>query len=114
MGNGPTNTSQAEFAHNHATNRSTGFSPFQVVYSALPRGPLDLLPFPAKTKVHGKAADFVTWLQDIHKTVFDNLTSSNARYKRHADQHRRHSEFEVGDFVWAVLSKELFYVLECN
>ncbi|XP_039121090.1 uncharacterized protein LOC120257866 [Dioscorea cayenensis subsp. rotundata] len=30
--------SQAEFAHNHATNRSTGFSPFQVVYSAIPHG----------------------------------------------------------------------------
>ncbi|GJR45653.1 putative nucleotidyltransferase, ribonuclease H [Tanacetum coccineum] len=33
---------QAEFAHNHAVNRSTGFSPFQVVYSAQLCGPLDL------------------------------------------------------------------------
>ena len=33
---------QAEFAHNHAVNRSTGYSPFQVVYSSLPKGPLDL------------------------------------------------------------------------
>ncbi|KAK9105428.1 hypothetical protein Scep_022272 [Stephania cephalantha] len=47
--------SQAEFAHNHAVNRSTGFSPFQVVYSVLPRGPLDLLPVPSKTRWHGKA-----------------------------------------------------------
>ncbi|GJS55955.1 putative reverse transcriptase domain-containing protein [Tanacetum coccineum] len=34
---------QAEFSHNHAVNRSTGFSPFQVVYSAQPRGLLDLV-----------------------------------------------------------------------
>ncbi|GKA11902.1 putative reverse transcriptase domain-containing protein [Tanacetum coccineum] len=34
---------QAEFAHNHVVNRSTGFSPFQVVYSTQPHGPLDLM-----------------------------------------------------------------------
>ncbi|GJV41636.1 putative nucleotidyltransferase, ribonuclease H [Tanacetum coccineum] len=37
---------QAEFDHNHVVNRSTGFSPFQVVYSAQPRGPLDLMSLP--------------------------------------------------------------------
>ncbi|XP_039143926.1 uncharacterized protein LOC120281051 [Dioscorea cayenensis subsp. rotundata] len=64
--------SQAEFAHNHAPNHSTGFSPFQ----------------------------------GIHKIMFDNLTTANACYKQHADQHRRHIEFEVGDFVWTVMPKE--------
>ncbi|CAM8905489.1 unnamed protein product [Rhodiola kirilowii] len=34
---------QAEFAHNHAVNRTTGFSPFRVVYGTVPRGPSDLL-----------------------------------------------------------------------
>lgn len=38
---------QPEFSHNHAVNRSTGFSHFQVVYSLVPRGPLDLIPLPA-------------------------------------------------------------------
>ena len=28
---------QAEFARNHANNRSLGFSPFKVVYGVLPR-----------------------------------------------------------------------------
>ncbi|XP_039119660.1 uncharacterized protein LOC120255960 [Dioscorea cayenensis subsp. rotundata] len=69
--------SQAEFAYNHATNRSTGFSPFQVVYSAIPRGSLNLIPLLAKTRIHGKAADFVTSLQNIHKTALDNLNASN-------------------------------------
>ncbi|PKI77049.1 hypothetical protein CRG98_002552 [Punica granatum] len=32
--------SPAEFTHNHAVNRSTGFSPFQVVYSVTPWGNL--------------------------------------------------------------------------
>nr|GFB14607.1 retrotransposable element Tf2 [Tanacetum cinerariifolium]GFB14610.1 retrotransposable element Tf2 [Tanacetum cinerariifolium] len=53
---------------------STGFSPFQVVYSAQPHGPLDLM------------------------TPQD------------ADQKRRHVYFKVGDFVWAVLTKDDFPV----
>nr|GEU61740.1 putative reverse transcriptase domain-containing protein [Tanacetum cinerariifolium] len=65
------NLCQAEFAHNHAVNRSTGFSPFQVVYSAQPRGPLDLM-IP------------------------------------------QHVDFEVGDFVWAVLTNDRFPVGEYN
>ncbi|PKI60891.1 hypothetical protein CRG98_018716 [Punica granatum] len=58
--------SQAEFAHNHAVNRSTGFSPLQEVYFINPRGPLDLSPMPDKTRVHGKATDFIHML-DYHK-----------------------------------------------
>lgn len=37
---------QAEFAHNHAVNWSSGFSPFHVVYSVIPQCPLDLAPLP--------------------------------------------------------------------
>lgn len=54
--------SQAEFAHNHALNRSLGYFPFQVVYGIVPRGPLDLVLLPAKTRLHGDAIDFVTEL----------------------------------------------------
>ena len=51
---------QAEFAHNHAINRSTGFSPFTVGYSVVPRGPLDLIPLSDKIRIHGKVATFVS------------------------------------------------------
>ncbi|GJY83567.1 putative nucleotidyltransferase, ribonuclease H, partial [Tanacetum coccineum] len=71
---------QVEFAHNHAVNRSTGFSPFQVVYSAQPRGPLDLM---------------------------TPRVSSSVPKKVHVD-------FEEGDFVWAVLTKDRFPVGEYN
>ncbi|KAG5230103.1 hypothetical protein IMY05_015G0066000 [Salix suchowensis] len=104
--------SQAEFAHNHAVNRSTGFSPFQVVYALVPRSPIDLIPLPSKTRVHGKAEDFVQGLQETHKQVQDNLLQSVEKYKLAADKKRRHLEFEVGDFVWAVLTKDRFAVGE--
>ena len=58
---------KAEFAHNHVINRSNRLSPFQVVYSIVPRGPLDLIPLLSKTRVHGKVEKFVGCLQEVHK-----------------------------------------------
>ncbi|KAJ9546716.1 hypothetical protein OSB04_019259 [Centaurea solstitialis] len=103
---------QAEFAHNHAVNRSSGFSPFQVVYSVQPRGPLDLMSLPVAGSVPKKVEDFVDGLHEVHKAVYDNLVRVNAKYKQFADQTRRQVDFEVGDFVWAVLTKDRFSVGE--
>ncbi|GKB94978.1 putative reverse transcriptase domain-containing protein [Tanacetum coccineum] len=105
---------QAEFAHNHVVNRSTGFSPFQVVYSAQPRGPLDLMSLPVSGSVPKKVQDFVEGLREVHKAVRDNLVRANSKYKQDADQKRRHVDFEAGDFVWAVLTKDRFPVGEYN
>ncbi|KAH7573645.1 hypothetical protein JRO89_XS03G0185500 [Xanthoceras sorbifolium] len=106
--------SEAEFAHNHAINRSTGFSPFQVVYSVVPCGPLDLLPLPSKTRVHGKTERFVQQLQDTRKQVYDNLVKNMSKYKLAADKKRRNVEFEIGDFMLVVLTKDHFPVGEYN
>ncbi|PKI53372.1 hypothetical protein CRG98_026251 [Punica granatum] len=81
----------------------------EVVYYVTPRGPLDLLPVPDKTRVHGKAADFVHGLQEIHEAVQNNLQNAAMKYKAVADRRRRHVEFEVSDFVWAVLTKDRFF-----
>nr|GEW43799.1 putative reverse transcriptase domain-containing protein [Tanacetum cinerariifolium] len=78
---------QAEFAHNHAVNRSAGYSPFQ---------------------------DFVARLHDVNKAVHENLVRANSKYKQDADHKRRHVDFEEGDFVWAVLTKDRFSVGEYN
>ena len=95
-------------------NRSIGFSPFQVVYSIVPRGPLDLIPLPSKTRIHGKVEEFVGGLQEIHKQFHDNLVQMAAKYKSSADKKRHYMEFEVGDFVWAVLIKDHFSVGNYN
>jgi len=57
---------QAEYPHNHAVNRSTGFSPFQVVYSNLPKGPLGLSIVPQPKKIVKRASDFVGELSECH------------------------------------------------
>ncbi|PKI37301.1 hypothetical protein CRG98_042296 [Punica granatum] len=79
-----------------------------VVYYVTPRGPLDLLPLVDKTRVHGKATDFIHGLQEIYEAVHNNLEKAARKYKTTADRRKRHVEFEVGDFVWAVLAKDRF------
>ncbi|GJS50335.1 RNA-directed DNA polymerase, eukaryota, reverse transcriptase zinc-binding domain protein [Tanacetum coccineum] len=90
---------QAEFAHNHAVNRSTWFSPFQVVYFAQPCGPLDLMSLPVSESVPKKVQDFVERFYEVHKAVRDNLVRATSKYKQDAYQKRRQVDFKVGDFV---------------
>ena len=84
-----TKLGQAEFAHNHATNRSTTFSPFHVVYGLVPRGPLDLTTTPEKTRHHGEAIDFINNLQDLHKLAQCHLDAATSKYRLAADAKRR-------------------------
>ncbi|GKB12789.1 putative reverse transcriptase domain-containing protein [Tanacetum coccineum] len=105
---------QAEFAHNHAVNRSTGFSPFHVVYSAQPHGPLDLMTPRVSSFVPKKVHNFVAGLHDVHKAVHENLVLSNSKYKQDADHKRSHVDFKEGDFVCVVLTKDRFLVGEYN
>lgn len=99
---------KAEFAHNHAVNRSTGFCPFRVVYGLVPRGPLDLGVAPDLSRDNAHAVELVGSLAQLHGQVHDNLQVSSAKYKASADRHRRDVQFKVGDQVWAVLTKERF------
>ncbi|XP_022867834.1 uncharacterized protein LOC111387505 [Olea europaea var. sylvestris] len=77
-----------------------------IVYSILPRSPVDLLTLPSKTRLHGTAIDFVRSLQQVHEETRANLQESNRKYKEAADRHRRPVEFDIGDYVWAVLTKD--------
>ncbi|GJV56719.1 putative nucleotidyltransferase, ribonuclease H [Tanacetum coccineum] len=97
---------QDKFAHNHAVNRSTGFSPFQVVYSAQPRSPLDLMTPRVSSSVPKKVQDFVAGLHGVHKAVHENLVRANSKYKQDVDHKRGHVDFEEGSFVWVVLTKD--------
>jgi hypothetical protein len=99
---------QAEFAHNHAVNRNTGFSPSQIVYAVILCDPLDLLPLPKHTKVHGNVPKLVTSYQKVHATVRHHLENTNQRYKAAADKQRRNCGFQEGDLVWVILRKEHF------
>ena len=99
---------QAEFAQNHAVNRSTGYSPFHVVYGFLPRGPIDLSIAPDQTRSHGRACDMIDDFANIHQKVKANLEVASSKYKASTDSHRHDVQFNVCDKVCAVLTKDRF------
>ncbi|KAF7135555.1 hypothetical protein RHSIM_Rhsim08G0252200 [Rhododendron simsii] len=67
-----------------------------------------------RKRIHGKATDFVQQLQRIHKETEQHLYDSTARYKLAADKKRRFVEFEVGNFVYAVLTKDRYSAHDYN
>ncbi|XP_026380121.1 uncharacterized protein LOC113274914 [Papaver somniferum] len=52
--------------------------------------------------------------EQVHKLAEEQLLRANERYKEAADKKRRVVEFEVGDFVWEILTKDRFPVGEYN
>lgn len=104
--------SQAEFAHNLVVNRSTGLCPFQIVYDVVPRGPTDLFTLPSPARVDASAADMIETLRHTHQFTKQKLLDSNANYKQIVDRMRRLVDFEVGDFVWAILMKDRYLAHE--
>ena len=51
-------------------------------------------------------SDFIDDIHAIHGQVVSNLQASSASYKAAADTHRRRLVFEVGDQVWAFLTRD--------
>ena len=79
-----------------------------MVCGYLPRCPADLAISPDRTCFHGRVCDFVEDFAAIHEQVCSNLETATAKYKSAVDIHHRDVQFEVGDLIWAVLTKERF------
>jgi hypothetical protein len=99
---------QAEFAYNDSLNRSTGKSPFKIVYGTQPRGVSELRESEQTAISSASAEEFAEAINKLHSKVKQRLQDSNREYKRRADQHRRQLQFEVGDLVLAHLRRERF------
>jgi hypothetical protein len=99
---------QAEFSYNDSLNRSTGQSPFQIVYGMQRRGVFELRDSELDETRSASAEDFAEAMKELHSQVKERLQNSSQEYKRKADQHRRQLQFEVGDLILAHLRKERF------
>jgi hypothetical protein len=99
---------QAEFAYNDSLNRSTGQSPFQIVYGMQPRGVSELRDSEQTVTRSASAENFVEAMKELHNQVREQLQNSSQEYKRRVDQHKRELQFEVGDLILAHLRKERF------
>lgn len=69
---------------------------------------------PQPGEFHGCTMELVDELINVHAQAQDNLQGTAIKYKRAADRHRREVHFQVGDYVWAVLTKERFPVGQYN
>ncbi|PKU85169.1 RNA-directed DNA polymerase [Dendrobium catenatum] len=97
---------QAEFAYNSMCNRSTGKSPFSIVYTKSPNHLFDIAVLPKcsdKTATH-----LLEQYSDVIQQVRNKLITSNATYKQAADVHRRAKIFNPGDLVMVRMRKERF------
>jgi hypothetical protein len=99
---------QAEFSYNDSVNRSTGRSPFQIVYGMNPKGVSELRDLEQSEFISTGAEDSTIEMQKIHNHIKEQLKRSSSEYKHRTDQHRRKLQFEVGDQVLAHLRKERF------
>ena len=99
---------QEEFAYNNSVNRSTGQSPFQIIYGTQLRGISELRDSEHNATRRASAEDFAEAMKELHNQVKERLHNSSQEYKRRADQHRRQLQFEVGDLILAHLRKERF------
>ncbi|VFR02491.1 unnamed protein product [Cuscuta campestris] len=77
-----------------------------------PSGVLDLAPIPRVGRSHPRAEEMTENLRSKHDQVRRKIEESNNKYKARVDKHRRQVLSDVGDFVWAVLTKDRFPVSE--
>lgn len=96
---------QAEFAYN-MPNRSSGESPFEVVYIRPPLHTLDLVHLPKFPGMNIIAYYLIDTMIDILGKVKKKLEESTVKYKAIADKHRRFKSYNVGDYVMVHLRKE--------
>jgi hypothetical protein len=73
---------QAKFAYNDLVNRSTGKSPFQIVYGTQPRGVSELRDSEQTTTSSASAEEFAEVMKELHSQVKERLLRSNQEYKR--------------------------------
>ena len=84
---------QVEFAYNNFVNRSTGKSPFQIVYGNSLRTASKLRKLDKGEISSAEAEEFAEHLKNIHEEVRQHITKMNAQYKAKANVKRRYKEF---------------------
>ena len=105
---------QIEFAFNSMPNHSTKKTPFEVVYTSVPRHTMDLIRLPLSHDVNPNTEEFAEPIQQIYQEVKKNLEKVNLCYKTASDRHRCLKLFNEGDLVMVRFHKNHFPTGTCN
>ncbi|KAF9662027.1 hypothetical protein SADUNF_Sadunf18G0010400 [Salix dunnii] len=98
----------AEFSFNNYVNRSTGCTPFELVYGSHPNTPVDINSLPLPPRPSEAALDFSSYMQQLHDECKQRLTFSANSYAAATNSHRRDRQFNEGDMVLVRLKPERF------
>ncbi|KAF8395685.1 hypothetical protein HHK36_019635 [Tetracentron sinense] len=88
--------SQAEFAFNRSKNRTTQYSPFEIVYGQNPNGVLNLAPIPNLGKISGKAEDLGEHIKSIHEQVRQQIEAILTKDRFPVREYNKLSEMKIG------------------
>ena len=99
---------QDKFAYKDCPNRSTGLSPFQILYGMHPRRVLELRDLGKMEQRSADGEDFSIDISDLHEKVKEQSRGNNQKYKQRVDLKRREVNFEVGNLFLVHLRKERF------
>ncbi|GKA75632.1 hypothetical protein Tco_0782010 [Tanacetum coccineum] len=91
-----------------SVNRSTGKSPFKVVYGRNLITPLDLVLVLEVGRFSKERADQSKQIKELHQSVQEPIIRHNEQYKEHADKRRKQVLYHEGDLIWIHLCKERF------
>ena len=59
-------------------------------------------------RIFESAEAFARHIHDLHNEIRKKIQVSNSQYKIYTDTHRRHAEFQVGDYVMIQIRPEQF------
>ncbi|XP_059070731.1 uncharacterized protein LOC131860352 [Cryptomeria japonica] len=90
---------QAEFSYNDSVNRTTGKSPFEIVYGLHPCSVCELRDLRILEGKSGHAEDFTQSMKEVHEKVQKTLIDAMQRIKAKEDERRKDIQFAVGDMV---------------
>ena len=97
------------FAYREVPQASTGFSPFELIYSHHVRGPMAVLKEvwesaeSKDTSVVAHIMQIREQLQEMADLVYENMVQSQANQKRWYDRNARSCKFEPGNQVLVLL-----------
>ena len=74
-------------------------SPFEVVHGYKSKKPTNLILLLQHARVSITAESFTQHIKELHENIRNHINKSNEIYKRQKDAHRRHQEFQEGDYV---------------
>ena len=89
-------------------SQTTSHSPFEVVYSLNPIGPLELTTLSVTENFNDDVEERAKEIKKLHEQVQNKIGKQNEKYYKQANKHRKLATFKEGDLVWIHLRKESF------